>query len=58
MKALSRTQSRLFVVAFLAMLIGLSVFATVMITRGWNNQGLQQRVQQQEAERNAQEPRL
>lgn len=58
MKALSRSQSRLFVVVFIAMLLGLSIFATVMITRGWNDEGLQQRVQQQEAERNAQEPRL
>ena len=58
MKALSRSHTRLFVVAFMAMLIGLSIFAAVMITNGWNNKGLQQRVQQQESERNANEPRL
>ncbi len=58
MKALSRSQSRLFVVAFMAMLIGLSIFAAVSITRGWNDTHLQQRVQQQEAERHANEPRL
>ena len=58
MNALSPARTRLFVVAFMAMLIGLSVFAAVMITRGWNDTGLQQRVQQQESERNANEPRL
>lgn len=42
----------------MAMLLGLSVLATVLITKGWNDKGLQQRVQQQEAERDAAEPRL
>lgn len=58
MKALSPARSRLFVVAFMAMLVGLSLFAAIMITRGWKNEGLQERVQQQESERNANEPRL
>ena len=58
MTPLSRSQTRVFVVAFMAMLLGLSVFAAVMITRGWNDKGLQRRVQQQEAERHAAEPRL
>ncbi len=58
MKPLSRTRTRQFVIAFVALLLGLSIFAVVMITRGWNNPELQRRVQQQEAERNAAEPRL
>ena len=55
---LSPVRNRLFVVAFVSMLLGLSVLAAVMITRGWKDTDLQRRVSQQEAERNAEAPRL
>lgn len=55
---LSPARSRLFVVAFVAMMLGLSVLATVMITRGWANTTLQEDVRRNEAAHDAAMPRL
>ncbi|HEX8385792.1 MAG TPA: hypothetical protein VF576_06395 [Rubricoccaceae bacterium] len=49
--ALSPARSRLFVVAFVTMLLGLSVFAAIAITRGWKNEDVQRVVRQNEEER-------
>lgn len=46
--ALSRNRSRAFVVTLVAVMIGLAVFATVLITRGMNDEQLQERVRQLE----------
>lgn len=53
---LSPARNRLFVIAFMAMLIGLSVFATFAITRGWANPALQETVERNEDARDM--PRL
>ena len=45
---LSRRQSRLFVVVFVLVALALAVFAAVAITRGWQNETLQERIRQQE----------
>ena len=45
---LSRRQSRLFVVVFVLVALALAVFAAVAITRGWQNEALQERIRQQE----------
>ena len=42
----------------MAMLIGLSILATVLITNGWDNDGVQTQVEQRELERAQQAPRL
>ena len=55
---LSPARSRLFVVAFVALMLGLSILATVMITRGWANPTLQEDVQRNEAAHDAAMPRL
>ena len=55
---LSPARSRLFVVAFVATMIGLSILATVMITRGWANPTLQEDVRRNEAAHDAAMPRL
>lgn len=55
---LSPARTRLFVIGFMAMLLGLSVFAAVAITRGWRNAPLQQEVGRIEAESKANQPRL
>ena len=55
---LSPTRNRLFVIGFMAMLLGLSVLAAVMITRGWANQTLQEDVSRIEADHDAAMPRL
>ncbi len=58
MKPLTQPQTRLFVVAFMAMLFGLAIFATVLITRGWANPTLQEDVRRNEAAHDAAMPRL
>ena len=58
MTTLSPARTRLFVVAFVALMLALSVFAAVSITRGWRNDDVQRQVRQQESERNAAAPRL
>lgn len=55
---LSPRQSRRFVVAFVGLMLALAVLATVLITRGWADEDVQRRVEQQEAERRSQMPRL
>ena len=44
-------QTRLFVVAFVALLLGLAVFAAVSITRGWQDEELQRVVRRNEEAR-------
>jgi hypothetical protein len=39
-------------------MLGLSVLATVLITRGWGDDEVQRQVEQQEQERRSQMPRL
>ncbi len=46
--ALSPARSRVFVIFLLAVMIGLAVLATVMITNGMNDEGLQELVRQDE----------
>lgn len=46
--ALSRTHSRAFVIALVAVMIGLATMAAVLITRGMNDENLQERVRQLE----------
>lgn len=58
MAALSPTQSKRLVVTMVALIFGLSLLATVLITRGWGNDTVQRRVEQQETERRVQMPRL
>lgn len=55
---LSPARTRLFVIGFVAMMLGLSVFAAIVITRGWRNAPLQQEVGRIEAESKANQPRL
>ena len=55
---LSRSQSRAFAAAFVAAILVLSVVATLMITRGWDNDDVQRQVEQQENERREQMPRF
>lgn len=42
---LTRRQSRAFVLALLAVMLGLAVLATVVITNGWQNEDLQEHLQ-------------
>lgn len=48
---LSRKQTRVFTVAFMVMLFGLAILATVLITRGWSDPELQRRVEAMEERR-------
>ena len=50
-RSLSPRASRVFVIAFVAVLLALAALATVFITRGWADPDMQRRVQQMEAER-------
>ena len=52
-RPLTPRASRAFVIAFMAVLLGLAALATVLITRGWADPDMQQRVEQMEAERRA-----
>ena len=56
--ALTRSQTRRFVLLFVGVMLALALFATVAILRGQSDQALQNRVRQQEMERRAQQPRL
>jgi len=48
---LSRRRTRLFVAAFVLVVLALAVLATVLITRGWENEALRERVREiEEAE--------
>ena len=51
-------QTRRFVAALVALMLGLSVLATVLITRGWNDDDLQEQVEDIETDRRRQMPRL
>ena len=55
---LSRPQTRAFVLVLVVLMLGLSVLATVMITRGWSNETVQEQVEQHESERRQAMPRL
>lgn len=55
---LTRTQTRTFVAVMVGLILGLSVLATVLITRGWENEDVQEQVRQQETERMQQMPRF
>lgn len=55
---LSRSQTRWFVILFVALMLGLSIYATVSITSGWENETIQEQVREQETERMQQMPRL
>lgn len=56
--ALSPKQTRRFVIAFVVIAIGLSVLATVLITRGWQDEDLQEQVSDMENRRQSELPRL
>jgi hypothetical protein len=56
--ALSPKQTRRFVVAFLVVVLGLSALATVLITRGWQDEDLQEQVSEMEDRRQSELPRL
>lgn len=45
---MSPARNRLFVVAFVTMLLSLAVFAAVSITRGWQDEDLQRVVRRNE----------
>ena len=51
-------QTRRFVVVLVALMLGLSVLATVLITRGWGDDGLQDQVEDIERDRREAMPRL
>jgi hypothetical protein len=53
MYPLPRRASRAFVLGFVALMLGLAVLAGVLITRGWADPQMQERVRQMEAEREA-----
>lgn len=55
---LSRQQTRRFVVALVVLMLGLSVLATVLITRGWQDEDLQEQVSDMEERRQSEMPRL
>lgn len=55
---LSPAQSRRLVLLLIGLILGLSVLATVLITRGWANEDLQRQVSEQERERRQAMPRL
>lgn len=56
--ALTPQQTRRFVAAFVALALGLSVLATVLITRGWADEEIQQEVERMESDRREEMPRL
>ena len=51
-------QTRRFVVALVVLMLGLSVLATVLITRGWEDDDLQEQVEDIERDRREAMPRL
>ena len=51
-------QTRRFVVALVVLMLGLSVLATVLITRGWGDDDLQEQVEDIERDRREAMPRL
>ena len=51
-------QTRRFVVALVLLMLGLSVLATVLITRGWGDDDLQEQVEDIERDRREAMPRL
>ena len=51
-------QTRRFVVALVILMLGLSVLATVLITRGWSDDELQDQVEDIERDRREAMPRL
>ena len=55
---LSKRHTRLLIGTMVVLIAVLSVVATVMITRGWDNDTVQRQVEQQETERRTQMPRL
>lgn len=55
---LSRSQTRTFVAVLATLMLGLSVLATVLITRGWSNDNVQDQVEAQESERRMAMPRF
>ena len=55
---MTRTQTRRFVVALVVLMLGLSVLATVLITRGWADEELQEQVEEIERDRREAMPRL
>ncbi|MEM0961383.1 MAG: hypothetical protein AAGK21_02425 [Bacteroidota bacterium] len=55
---LNRSQSRTFVGVFVALIVVLSVVATVLITRGWGNEDVQRQVEEQESQRRSDMPRF
>jgi len=55
---LTRTQTRTFVAVLVILMVGLSVLATVTITRGWANDDVQRQVEEQETQRRMEMPRL
>lgn len=55
---LTRSQTRAFVAVLAVLMLGLSVVATVLITRGWSNEDVQSQVEAQETERRLAMPRL
>ena len=57
-QTLTRAQTRRFVAVLVALILGLSVLATVLITRGWGDDDVQSQVRQQETERRTAMPRL
>ena len=55
---LSRSQSRAFVATLVVLMLALSVLATVLITRGWADEDLQDQVSDMEGRRTSEMPRL
>lgn len=55
---LTRRQSRRLVATMVLLILGLSLLATLLITRGWGDDTVQRQVEQQETERRSQMPRL
>ena len=55
---LTQPQTRTFVAVFVGLMLALSVLATVLITRGWRDEGVQEQVREQETERMQGMPRL
>ncbi|MDT0632242.1 hypothetical protein RQM47_06925 [Rubrivirga sp. S365] len=55
---MTSTQTRRFVIVFVALMLGLSVLATVLITRGWGDDELQEQVGEIERDRREAMPRL
>lgn len=51
-------QTRRFVVVLVVLMLGLSLLATVLITRGWGNDDLQDQVEDIERDRREAMPRL